>query len=128
MEPNKTNNLHFNIKNFSKKTFTKKKETTLLYFYKMDDVQLENIVVKKDLKVTFQFHIKNARNRALKSLGSVINRWMNFKNVYLFCLLHNAFLRSKIEYCDIVWMPCTKELILDIEKFSKIFLFKKIFI
>lgn len=82
-----------------------------------------------DQKLTFIEHINNLCSDASKSLGFIIRNCREFTDLNSIKILYFSYVRSKLEYCAIIWNPlysCHKQLIESIQKrFLKYLVFKE---
>ena len=120
----KHSGLSFNFKKFKCFTFSRKRNT-LYHDYNINNEPLERVTHYKDLgvifdsKLSFDEHIETTLNSSFKSLGFVCRNSIHFKNLSTFHILFNTFIRSKLEYCAIVWSPYYKKNINRIERIQK---------
>lgn len=91
-------------------TFSRKKET-VLFPYRLESVILERVQFVSDLGVTFQsdfsfrLHIDGIVKSANKMLGFILRNSASFVNPDTLKTLYFSYVRSKLEYCAIVWNP-----------------------
>jgi hypothetical protein len=95
---------------------------------------LEKLESCKDLGVTFDPklsflpHIVNITSKAKKMLGLIMRNCKDFRNPISFITLYCAFVRSGLEYADLIWSPLYiyhKQLIESIQrKFMKYVAYK----
>ena len=77
----------------------------------METINSISNLKKKDLGVTFDSKLRFANdmegisNSALKSLGFIIRCGRDFMQVDSLRSLYFAYVRSKLEYANIVWAP-----------------------
>lgn len=78
----------------------------------MDDLTiLERVTHFKDLGVhfdpelTFNHHLNETVKSAYKMLGFIIRNSATFSNINTIRSLYYAYVRSRLEYCAIVWNP-----------------------
>ena len=83
---------------------------------------IKDLGVVLDTKLTFTKHYDFIVAKANKMLGC-IKRWTSdFANVRILLLLFNAFVRSVLEYCAVIWSPFYNIHILRIENVQGKFL------
>lgn len=58
-----------------------------------------------DSDLSFDYHIDKTAKSAYKMLGFIIRNADSFSDVNVIKSLYYAFVRSKLEYCAIVWNP-----------------------
>ncbi|KAL1448645.1 hypothetical protein WDU94_000547 [Cyamophila willieti] len=107
----------------------------LSYEYKIGNVTLNRVSVKKDLGVQFQEnlkfekHMENIISSASRTLGLLIRHSQYFTDEDTITTLYTALVRSKLEYAAVIWDPSTQYHSQNIErvqaKFVR-FLFKKL--
>ena len=96
--------------------------------YHLNDVFLKNNSNVKDMginfdsQLTFKEHINAMVNCSLKSLGGIIRISRHFREISTLKLLYNALVRSKLEYCSIIWNPILDGSSDQIERVQKRFL------
>lgn len=104
------NHLHLNVNKCKVLTVTRRKEP-LNFAYCLDSSELERVQRFKDLGVyfdcslAFDFHVNETVKSAYKMLGFLIRNSCSFTNVNTLKLLYFAYVRSKLEYCSVVWDP-----------------------
>lgn len=108
----KDNHLSLNEAKCSVITFTRKVRDNILYFnYKLNGITLNRVAAIKDLgvifdeKFNFNQHCNNIVTRSLKMLGFIFRALNKFKNQDSFIILYNAYVRSILEYCSLIWSP-----------------------
>jgi hypothetical protein len=67
--------------------------------------QFKDLGVIIDSKLTFVPHIQYICAHATKMLGFIIRNTNSFKSTDSLITLFNSYIRSKLEYCSIVWQP-----------------------
>lgn len=67
--------------------------------------QFKDLGVTFDTSLYFNIHIETIRSGAYKLLGFILRNTRDFRNSMCLKILHNAFVRSKLDYCCIVWCP-----------------------
>ena len=108
-------------------TFTLKKQL-IHYEYRIGNSTLKKPELIKDLGVTFDsklsfdVHINNIVNSAFKMLGFLKRNSRDFKNEKTLITLYKSFVRSKLEYCSLIWDPLYENHINQIERVQKKFL------
>ncbi|KAI5696730.1 hypothetical protein M8J77_019243 [Diaphorina citri] len=79
--------------------------------YTINNVTLDRIYEVKDLGVTFQpnlrfnAHFNIIRNKSLQMLGLLYRHTRDFQCPSTLKMLYYAYVRSRLEYCSIVWSP-----------------------
>lgn len=82
---------------------------------------IRDLGVFLDSKLKFAAHIEHITSAALKSLGFVLRNAREFKKISTVITLFNCFVRSKLEYCSVIWSPHYSVHINRIEKIQKRF-------
>ena len=128
-----SNKLQLNTQKCKKITFTRK-NSNFNFYYNINGRILENCNEIRDLGVildtTLSYipHILNITNSALKTLGFICRNSKDFKNIQCIKQLYYSLVRTKLEYCCIIWTPCHQTYINLIEnvnrKFCKYLYFK----
>ena len=91
-------------------TFSRQKNP-ITYDYKIEDHTIQRAEYFKDLGVTFDNrltfvpHINDVVRRSLNTLGFVHRSCREFTEIQPLITLFFALVRSKLEYCSIVWSP-----------------------
>lgn len=82
-----------------------------------------------DSKLTFSDHICSITTTAMKTLGFIIRTCRGFHDITAMKTLYYAYVRSKLEYCSVVWYPqyhIYKDMIEAVQrKFLKFLAFKR---
>lgn len=121
------NKLSFNVKKCFKFTFTRKKNP-ITHEYRFNNIILTTKVEMKDLgvtldtKISFETHISKITNRAYSMLGFIFRNGSNFMQIKTFETLYKTLVRSIIEYASFVWSPFYHKYIEELEKIQKKFL------
>lgn len=108
-------------------TYSRKKKA-LQYNYGMGGVTVSRKWSVKDLGITFDVqltfvdHINNIVNSANKMLGFVIRNTKSFTNTAALKSIYFAMVRSKLEYCSIIWAPFYACHTINIERVHRKFL------
>lgn len=112
-----------------------RKTNFINYDYLINNTMLTRVFETTDLgvtfdtKLTFNKHIENIKQQAVKMLGFVIRSSSEFTSREAICRLYFALIRSKLEYCSTVWNPHNAKYIDMIEyvqrKFLKYLFYKK---
>lgn len=106
----KKNNLHMNISKCKVVTYCRK-NVPLLFNYKFDSLILSRCDLLRDLgvmfdsKLCFDHHISYIANSSFKTLGFIIRNTLSFNNANALKCLYFSLIRTKLEYCSIVWYP-----------------------
>lgn len=104
-----------------------RKHNVLPTTYFIDGMPLQRMEYVRDLgviidpKLTFLPHIENAIKISSKMLGFIMRNGKVFKNPKTKIMLYNAFVRSRLEYCSVVWRPHYATHSLRIERLQKRF-------
>lgn len=121
------NKLCMNISKCMVISFTRK-HNSVLYDYTFKSVPLKRTYSTRDLgvifdhKLTFSNHITSIINSAMKILGFVIRSTSCLPNTLPFILLYFSLVRSKLEYCSIVWCPFYEVYKIGLERVQRKFL------
>jgi hypothetical protein len=67
--------------------------------------EISDLGVIMDTGLTFVPHMMSIVSKALKMLGFIFRNTSDFTNTISIKSLFYAFVRSKLEYCSVVWMP-----------------------
>lgn len=93
-------------------SFTHKADKCKLeYQYKIGDTILSRVNMKRDLGVliddesSFKNHISLTVRKVYQMLGFIFRCGKHFTNADSMVVLYNALVRSRLEYCSIVWSP-----------------------
>ena len=107
------------IKSYSKKV------KPIEFKYNLDGVVLERPEFVKDLGVTYDSklnfieHIAKVRASANKGLGFVIRNSREIRDFNVMQLLYSAYVRSRLEYCSVIWNPIYQVHVEDIERVQR---------
>jgi hypothetical protein len=91
-------------------TFSRKKQR-IAYDYNIQNTILLRTSQHKDLGVTFDEklnfneHINLITNSSLKMLGFIIRSTLCLRSSEVLVRLYIAYIRSKLEYCVLIWSP-----------------------
>ncbi|XP_063902465.1 uncharacterized protein LOC135122189 [Zophobas morio] len=106
------------------KTYSRK--LSLISFnYSLQGVDLKRPEFIRDLGVTFDSklsfveHIRIIEDSANKCLGFVIRNTKEFQEVHIVKLLYFAYVRSRLEYCSVVWSPIYQAHISTLERIQR---------
>lgn len=105
--------------------FTRNTVNFIIFEYKINNVTLEIKTTMKDLGVLFDDklalseHPKELYSKCIKHLGFIFRTCVDFRNPKSLITLFNSLIRSKLEYCSIIWSPHAKEYSGMIEKLQK---------
>lgn len=75
-----------------------------------------------DSKLSFTNHINAITSECSKSLGSIIRNSRDFMKINTLKLLYFSFVRSRVEYCSVIWSPQYNVHIINLEKLQRRFL------
>ena len=121
------NNLPINLDKCHVMTFSNK-NFVITNNYTISSTVLKRVHYFKDLgimfdpKLTFSLHYDAVVNESLKNLGFIIRSCKDFKGISTFISLFFAFVRSKLEYGNVVWAPLANVHIDIFEKIQRRFL------
>lgn len=105
-----SNQLYFNIEKCAIVTFSLKREISV-YEYKMGPLVLSrknsirDLGVIFDSRMSFAEHINTVVNSSFRMLGFLKRTCRFFRNSKTLMQLYNSYIRSKLEYCAVVWDP-----------------------
>lgn len=123
-EWSQVNQLPLNVSKCQVMSYSRSKNM-IIYDYFVDDIQLKRVYEVKDLGVlfdkgiNFDEHVKTLLKSSYSMLGFILRQSAEFNDVHIPLILFNAFIRSKIEYCSLIWYPFKKKYINGIEKLQK---------
>ena len=121
------NNLKINVKKSVILTYTRKQQFTT-FEYHVHNIPLRRVSETKDLGVvfdsalTFNMHINEIVSASYKTLGFLFRTCKFFQHTITFKTLFYALIRSKLEYCSVVWFPFYNVNINRIESVQRLFL------
>lgn len=121
------NKLYLNVDKCLVMSFTKKTKP-IVYKYCISGFPLDRPLFVKDLGVTFDsklsfnMHINNITSNAYKMLGFLMRCSSDFRRNETFKVIFESYVRSKLEYCSIVWCPNYAVSINKIERILRLFL------
>ncbi|KAI5714669.1 hypothetical protein M8J77_003487 [Diaphorina citri] len=107
----------------------------LSFEYKIGNIPLSRVSVKKDLGVLFQKNLKFENHMetiicsASSTLGLLIRNSQYFTDEDTLTTLYTALVRSKLEYAAVIWDPSTQYQVANLERVQARFvrfLFKKL--
>jgi ribonuclease P/MRP protein subunit RPP40 len=104
------NDLQLNIAKCSIMTFSRKKQR-IAHDYNLQNTILLRTSQYKDLGVTFDErlnfneHINLIINSSVKMLGFIIRSTLCLQSSEVLVRLYIAYIRSKLEYCVLIWSP-----------------------
>jgi hypothetical protein len=129
-----SNKLYLNVKKCFSMSFNRRKNRVLLN-YSVNGKQLDQVFKIRDLGVIFDSelkfddHLTFITNEAYKMLGFVIRNSKLFRACETIIKLYYSFVRSRLEYCSVVWAPSHNTAINQIEiiqnRFLRYLFFKK---
>ena len=94
----------------------------------MHDSPIPRVFDIKDLGVTFTAsfsftkHINIVTGKSFRFLGFIKRSMKSFKDPAVLFSLYNSYIRSKLEYCSVIWSPSARCLSDKIERVQKKFL------
>lgn len=83
----------------------------ILYPYTLNGYQLpdcssvRDLGIEVDKRLTFNKHITQVANSALRSLGFLVRTTYQFKNISSLITLFNSLVKSKLLYGSMLWFP-----------------------
>ena len=83
---------------------------------------IKDLGVLYDSKLTFDSHIDTIVNDACRNLGFIIRIGREFKQIKTLQTLFYSYVRSKLEYANLVWNPHNKIDLFKIERVQTKFL------
>lgn len=69
------------------------------------EMVMRDLGVYIDSKFSFSHHLEYVINKANSQLGFLKRNSTDFKDPYTVRILYFAFVRSQLEYCDVIWDP-----------------------
>lgn len=105
------NKLHLNISKCKVATFSLK-SNPVHFDYSVSSQVIERCTIIRDLgvyfdqKFSFSEHIRVTSKSAVRSLGFLLRNCNSFKNIMALKTLYVALVRSKLDYCNLIWHPC----------------------
>lgn len=121
------NLMELNISKCKYMSFSHKRNPHLSTFH-INNIQLEKINSVRDLGVylqtdmKFNTHFENILNKSYRMLGFLLRNTREFTNPKTFKMIYYAYVRSKLEYCSVVWNPKHNVHIKSLEALQKKFL------
>lgn len=106
---------------------TTHKPIKILHDYMIGDVNLNRVTTKKDLgvifdeKLNFNEHIDKITRKAYQMLGFIFRSCKRFRNPESIIILYNAYVRSHLEYCSVIWSPIYQNSVDKLEKVQRKF-------
>ena len=67
--------------------------------------QVSDLGIKFDAQLKFSNHICHTLNHCYKLLGFIFRMTRSTKDIDLLVLLYNSLIRSKLEFCAVLWYP-----------------------
>lgn len=119
--------LQFNIMKCKAMSFSRKKDT-IMFAYNIDGSALQRVDnfcdlgVYMDTKLAFSGHIGRIVREASRMAGFIIRNCRGFSDIGTLKILYNSLVRSRLEYCCVVWNPLYNCYILQLENVQKRFL------
>ena len=104
------NHLTLNVSKCKILTYTLKK-SPLIFPYKLNGNVIERTHETRDLGVTFDSklsfapHVNDVVSSALRLLGFIVRGTRSFASVFALETLFCSLIRSRLEYCSVVWNP-----------------------
>lgn len=106
-----TNGLNLNISKCYVLTYSLKTKNKILFEYQLNSATLPRCSKIRDLgvlydeRLAFTCHVESICSSALRSLGFINRQTKNFKNSLTLKSLYFCYVRSKLEYCAVIWDP-----------------------
>lgn len=122
-----SNKLPFNVDKCKTMTFAYVKNP-ILYNYSMNNANLQRVNdttdlgIKFDVKLSFSHHMEDIVSKSYRNLGFILRNCRQFQSKRTLLILFNSFVRSKLEYCSIVWNPYYVKYIQAVENIQKKFI------
>lgn len=122
-----SNCFNVNAKKCSTMSFARIKNP-LAIKYKLNNICINRLTIVKDLGVTFDIglsfndHINAITKKAFNILGFLKRFCNNFNDPYTLKTLYCSLIRSRLEYCSVVWNPAYEIASSRIESIQKQFL------
>lgn len=122
-----TNKLPLNIQKCKYITFTLK-INFIEFIYSIDNSplnrqkQIKDLGVEFDQKLSFSPHINKTTSAAKRMLGLIFRNCKDFKSKDSYLNLYTAYVRSKLEYCSLIWAPCYITHIQQLESVQRAFM------
>lgn len=123
----RTNKLALNPTKCKVMTYTHKR-TPILSTYNINDINIDRSTTITDLGVifdvalSFRLQLEHITNQAYKMYGFILRNCKSFTNINALKLLYFSYVRSKLEYCSIVWNPYYRYQAQSIENIQRKFL------
>lgn len=120
------NGLAFNVSKCKLLQYTKC-TNRICYDYTLNNVVIEKVTSTKDLGVTFDSqlsfndHTSNVIQSSLKMLGFIVRNTRSFNNIEALKSLYFSLVRSRLEYCTVVWSPFYKYVMSGLENVQRRF-------
>ena len=121
------NRLKLNLAKTTVITYTRKQQP-VIFDYHVNNIplsratEIKDLGVKFDSSLTFNYHVNELASSCFKILGFIFRTCKSFKNINTFKSLFYSLIRSKLEYCCIVWSPFYQADISRIESLQRTFL------
>ncbi|RZC40091.1 hypothetical protein BDFB_011205 [Asbolus verrucosus] len=119
--------MSLNVNKCTVLSYTKSKNP-ITYNYVLNNAPVPRRTLIKDLGITFDIklnfnnHVSNLVIFALKMLGFVIRTCKEFTNLSVLKTLYFTFIRSKLEFCTLIWFPIYNKQKLALELVERKFL------
>lgn len=107
--------------------FSLKRKFNITFNYVLNGRLLDCVKNVKDLGVYFSWnlnfshHIVVTTNKAYRMMGFIKRTMKSSKDIAVFKLLYNSYVRSNLDYCSQVWSPEARYLTNKIERIQKMF-------
>jgi hypothetical protein len=118
------NHLSLNTKKCTTMSFTKKSSIKNFYYNVRGSV-LEKVDKMRDLgvifdsKLTFNHHVCHLFSSCVRLLGFILRTTADFHDAGSTISLFNSLIRSRLEYCSVIWSPHQLNQTLKLEKLQK---------
>ena len=123
----KCNGLHLNINKCAVVRYSKCR-IKVNFNYSVDSTDLKVVSEVKDLGVifdqtlSFRQHVNYVYTSCLKLCGFIFRTCNDIKNIKCIQTLYHSLIRSRLEYCAIIWNPYYQKDILKLEKIQRRYL------
>lgn len=105
------NRLELNLNKCFVLTFSRKAMNTIVYNYELNNCAISRCNEMKDLgvifdsKLTFSKHVDYIVSKAFAMIGFIRRNTSEFKDPFTLKSLYISLVRSRLEYCSLIWSP-----------------------
>lgn len=85
------------------------------------ETSMKDLGVIFDSKLNYSQHIEMLHNTCLRTIGFIMRSCQDFKDPKTLIMLFNSLVRSKLEYCSVIWNPHNSTDIVKIERVQRKF-------